>query len=93
MFNLTVYLAALSATAGLRLLPLETSSLILSSCYSYLSTATLFQVYREDVSMISGEQEGAFGWLSVNFLHGDGRLAESNFSGDSGDFVRRSHSI
>ena len=58
----------LAATAGLRLLQKETAEAILDSCYTYLKTHSTFLVTRDKISVISGRDEGAYGWLSVNFL-------------------------
>jgi len=58
----------LAATAGLRLLPKETSDTILDSCYTYLKENSKFLVTRDKISVISGRDEGAYGWLSINFL-------------------------
>mmetsp|Transcript_273 Transcript_273/g.551 ORF Transcript_273/g.551 Transcript_273/m.551 type:complete len:208 (+) Transcript_273:178-801(+) len=63
-------LVVLSATAGLRLLPRDVSEEILESCYEWLAHFSPFNVRRELISIISGAEEGAYGWLSVNFLHG-----------------------
>lgn len=58
----------LAATAGLRLLPKETADTILDSCYTYLKENSKFLVTRDKISVISGRDEGAYGWLSINFL-------------------------
>jgi len=58
----------LAATAGLRLLPKETSDAILDSCYTYLKENSKFLVTRDKISVITGRDEGAYGWLSINFL-------------------------
>ena len=58
----------LAATAGLRLLPKETADAILDSCYAFLKEKSTFHVTREKISVISGRDEGAYGWLSINFL-------------------------
>lgn len=60
----------LSATAGLRMVPPESAKKILDSCYEYLRSKTPFKVERSKVSVISGEDEGALGWLSINYLMG-----------------------
>ena len=60
----------LSATAGLRMVPPESAKRILDSCYEYLKSKTPFKVERSKVSVISGEDEGALGWLSINYLMG-----------------------
>ena len=58
----------LSATAGLRLLNKETAQQILDSCYDWLVKNSPFMIRREKISVISGRDEGAFGWLTMNFL-------------------------
>ena len=58
----------LAATAGLRLLPKETAEAILDSCYAFLREKSTFLVSRDKISVISGRDEGAYGWLSINFL-------------------------
>lgn len=59
----------LAATAGLRMIPAEAANQILDSCYQYISSHTPFIVKREKVAVISGRDEGAFGWASVNYLY------------------------
>ena len=58
----------LAATAGLRLLPKEKAEAILDSCYKFLKEKSTFLVSRDKISVISGRDEGAYGWLSINFL-------------------------
>ena len=58
----------LAATAGLRLLPQATAEAILESCYKFLKENSTFLVRRDRISILSGRDEGAYGWLSINFL-------------------------
>ena len=58
----------LSATAGLRLVEKDVAERILDSCYNWLSSKSPFLIRREKISVISGRDEGAFGWLTMNFL-------------------------
>ena len=57
-----------SATAGLRAIPPEKASAILDNCYNWLRRHTPFNVNRKGVALLSGKDEGALGWLSLNFL-------------------------
>ena len=58
----------LGATAGMRVLPVATGSTIMTSVQQACSTSG----FRFDTSawarIISGEEEGAFGWLAANWL-------------------------
>merc|ERR1711939_580299 len=60
----------LKATAGLRLLDASTSVQILRSVRDFLSDSSqspfLFQP--SHARIISGKDEGAYGWLAVNYL-------------------------
>eukprot|EP00960_Hanusia_phi_P043663 756188-Hanusia_phi.AAC.2 len=58
----------LAATAGLRMVPADTAKQILDSCYEYMSKNSPFLIKRDKISIISGQDEGAYGWLSLNFL-------------------------
>ena len=57
----------LRATAGLRLLAAEDQEAILTSVRSYLATTPFGST---SARIISGEEEGVYGWLSVNYLLG-----------------------
>ena len=70
----------LAATAGLRLLPRETAEAILDSCHTFLKEKSTFLVTRDKISVISGRDEGAYGWLSINFLLG--RLRQMPAAGE-----------
>ena len=58
------------ATAGLRLLPKEDQTQILSQVCRYLQRKTNFLVPEcsSHVTMIDGETEGLYGWLGLNYL-------------------------
>ncbi len=57
----------LKATAGLRILPPTQQSLILASVRQFLSQSG-FLFKDSNARVISGEEEGAFGWVAVNYL-------------------------
>ena len=57
-----------AATAGLRLLPHETARGILESCEHTLRTRSPFHIESSNIVLLSGDDEGVFGWLSINFL-------------------------
>ena len=59
----------LSATAGLRLLPKAKAEAILESCYMWLKANSPFLIRRDKIGIISGRDEGAYGWLTMNFLN------------------------
>lgn len=56
------------ATAGMRLLAVDEQRTLLRAVYKYLHSNSPFLVKESRVSMISGEQEGIYGWLTVNYL-------------------------
>jgi Golgi nucleoside diphosphatase len=58
------------ATAGMRLLPAADQERIMADVFYYLRKNSPFRVKRADVRVISGAEEGMFGWLSVNTLTG-----------------------
>jgi Golgi nucleoside diphosphatase len=60
----------LKATAGLRMLETSQSTAILDSVRSFLSDSNNSPFYFQDdmARIISGQEEGAFGWISVNYL-------------------------
>jgi Golgi nucleoside diphosphatase len=60
----------LKATAGLRMLPKETSDLIIQSVQEFLSSSHNSPFYFEpkQASIIPGTEEGAYSWISVNYL-------------------------
>jgi hypothetical protein len=57
-----------AATAGLRLLTHETARGILESCEQTLRTRSPFHIESSNIVLLSGDDEGVFGWLSINFL-------------------------
>lgn len=60
----------LSATAGLRLLPGNKADNILAAVRSYLASKTPFRVSPGAVSILDGKDEGAFAWMTLNYLLG-----------------------
>lgn len=65
----------LKATAGLRLLPEEQADAILSEVEAKVSSSgLLMDDTGESVGMLSGTDEGVFGWFTLNYLLG--RLGE-----------------
>jgi Golgi nucleoside diphosphatase len=61
----------LKATAGLRLLPQDQSNAILNDVRNFLGdkTKSPFLSRPRWASIIPGHEEGAFGWISVNYLY------------------------
>lgn len=68
------------ATAGLRLLPGSQADDILAAVRAALSSGkrTFMPPREEDVSILSGSSEGAFAWLTLNYLLG--RLGQPELS-------------
>ena len=68
----------LKATAGMRVLPSSVVTAIMSSVRATLA-ASGFLFEPLNARVISGEEEGVFGWLGINFLMGtlDGSLNET----------------
>ena len=60
----------LKATAGLRMLPIETSDMIIKSVQDFLNDPLLSPFYFKpsQAQIIPGTEEGAFSWISVNYL-------------------------
>lgn len=66
----------LLATAGMRLLTPLQQARVLSAACTYLRTASAFRIEPESkdgpcgasVQIITGEEEGLFGWIAVNYL-------------------------
>ena len=60
----------LKATAGLRMLNTETSDLIIASVQEFLSNPHNSPFFFEPkyAQIIPGNEEGAFSWISVNYL-------------------------
>jgi golgi apyrase len=77
----------LLATAGMRLLPEPQQKAVMDAACNYLRFNSLFRLDTHDISspcgssvrIITGEEEGLFGWISVNYLmDGFGRHTESH---------------
>lgn len=58
----------LKATAGLRMLPEDKSVAILNSVRDYLKHHSPFIFRPSYAKIISGKEEGAFGWIAFNYL-------------------------
>lgn len=56
------------ATAGLRLLPADVQNTIMKKMYRYIREHSQFRVRQNMIRVITGAEEGVFGWLSVNYL-------------------------
>ncbi|CAG8465242.1 9241_t:CDS:2, partial [Dentiscutata heterogama] len=68
--NTPIYLLA---TAGMRLLPLHQQTAILQSACDYIMFQNRFKMMEkcsDHVQVISGEKEGIYGWIAVNYLMG-----------------------
>jgi len=59
------------ATAGLRLLPIETSSRLLDAVGSAMRDKARNPFRFVEARIISGEEEAVFGWLTINYLLGN----------------------
>ncbi|CAM9438173.1 unnamed protein product, partial [Discosporangium mesarthrocarpum] len=72
----------LKATGGMRELPFETREKIMNAVRAYLSDSSSlpFAFSHDNARVISGEEEGAYGWAAVNFLKGN-LVQESQGSG------------
>jgi Golgi apyrase len=83
----------LLATAGMRLLPKPAQTSLLTAACSYLRSNTPFRLDEpssvgscgSSIRIISGEEEGLFGWIAVNYLmdgfgnHNDSHRATFGF--------------
>ncbi|GAA5948838.1 hypothetical protein JCM21900_003445 [Sporobolomyces salmonicolor] len=60
----------LLATAGMRLLPSSQQSAVLNAACSYIQSSYSFHLTScaDQVRIISGEEEGLYGWIAVNYL-------------------------
>jgi hypothetical protein len=58
----------LKATAGLRMLDVSKSDAIMSSVRDFLSNKSPFYFEDHFAAVISGQEEGALGWISVNYM-------------------------
>ncbi|MBI5234037.1 MAG: hypothetical protein HY880_06765 [Deltaproteobacteria bacterium] len=61
----------LMATAGMRLLDRQSQESIIGAVRAYLKKETPFIVDTRSIRTISGEEEGAFGWISANYSYDD----------------------
>ncbi|KAK3799238.1 hypothetical protein RRG08_054365 [Elysia crispata] len=61
-------MVTLKATAGLRLLPSHKADAILSKVRQLLISSPYYLPDPSKVMIMSGEEEGLFGWVTVNFL-------------------------
>ena len=71
----------LFATAGMRLLTLEQQKEILDEIYNYMRKNYYFKMKDREtnIRVITGEEEGLFGWISTNYLeHGFTVDADTN---------------
>ncbi|KAM0788067.1 hypothetical protein ACM66B_001238 [Microbotryomycetes sp. NB124-2] len=75
----------LLATAGMRLLPPDQQQAVLSATCKFIQTSYSFSLPDCDtnVRIISGEEEGLYGWIAVNYLM-DGFDRHEQISGEKG---------
>jgi apyrase len=66
--NLAQVPVSVLATAGMRLLPADEQVAIYANVRSYIRANYAFSLSDQNVRTITGEQEGLFGWLDVNYL-------------------------
>lgn len=59
----------LKATAGLRIISLEDREALMAKVKSYLAEHSKFTFAPSHARVISGEEEGVFGWITVNYLN------------------------
>lgn len=87
----------LMATAGMRLLPDEERKTLLSTTCNYIRENTLFFVSDCDshVRIISGELEGVYGWVAVNYLMGgfDSSIKAYTDKKDKNEKVEQHHTF
>ena len=69
--NLSTVPVSVSATAGMRSLPLDEQQPIYASVRSYIRDNYAFSLRDQDVRTITGTEEGLYGWLDVNYLLGN----------------------
>lgn len=67
----------LHATAGMRLLDTETRGALIRATRNYLKNSH-YKVENHFVKVLSGQEEGVFGWMSVNELKGTLFLPEQS---------------
>jgi len=58
------------STAGLRLLPADQAQAIIDVCQASLEASPFLVTSLEAASVISGQDEGLYAWISINFLLG-----------------------
>jgi Golgi nucleoside diphosphatase len=58
------------ATAGMRMLDDSTQNRVMSDFFFYLRVNSPYRVKKSDVRVITGAEEGLFGWVAVNSLLG-----------------------
>ncbi|KAK4047538.1 beige protein-like 1 [Microbotryomycetes sp. JL201] len=75
----------LLATAGMRLLPPDQQQAVLSATCQFIRTSYSFSLPDCDsnIRIISGEEEGLYGWIAVNYLM-DGFDRHEQISGEKG---------
>eukprot|EP00047_Mylnosiga_fluctuans_P019557 m.83849 g.83849 ORF g.83849 m.83849 type:complete len:519 (-) comp8176_c0_seq2:133-1689(-) len=62
------------ATAGLRLLPAEDQSAILTALRTELPDSTTLPIHPDKITIISGALEGVYAWVAVNYATGAGAI-------------------
>ncbi|KAJ5068972.1 adenosine/guanosine diphosphatase [Anaeramoeba ignava] len=60
----------LKATAGMRLLSKQNQDIIIQKCQDVVSKYP-FLYNPQEIQVISGEDEGLYGWISINYLAGN----------------------
>ncbi|KAI8057062.1 nucleoside phosphatase GDA1/CD39 [Syncephalis plumigaleata] len=60
----------LLATAGMRLVPMKQQTEVLTAACDYIRASSPFSVdnCHKQIKVISGEMEGVYGWVTVNYL-------------------------
>jgi len=78
----------LFATAGMRLLTLDQQKEILDEIYEYMKKNYYFRLKNREtnIRVITGEEEGLFGWISTNYL-------EHGFSVDADTHERQTYNF